>query len=296
MFAETPSLPLDSDLPSVAEAHEGRRRLPGAFSIRIDRIQPDKNQPRKNHDDAAQREFNDSIRQMGILEPITVRFDQSEKVFRIIAGERRYRAALELGLAEMPCWERTPKNEDVLLHQIAENWQRAELHPYDIADALARLRDSNGYTQKRLAELTGKPESEISRLLSLLKLDPQVQQEARNDSSGFLTKRHLLAVAHVPAAQQQTFLRTVKDAGMTAIETERLVRANKSKTERPGSPPAHRFRYVTTKAVVTVAFRAKNAPTADVLAALDEARKQAEDLDKRTKLGSEEIDAEKSLT
>ena len=105
------------------------------------------------------------MRRLGILQPITVRYIETENIYRIITGERRYHAACEAGLAEIPCWVQSPKEEEVLLHQIVENWQRLDMHPYDLADALARLRDANGYSQQDLARETGKSEGEISKLL-----------------------------------------------------------------------------------------------------------------------------------
>ena len=72
----------------------------------------------------------------------------------------------EAGLAEIPCWVQSPKEDEVLQHQIVENWQRLDMHPYDLADALARLRDANSYSQRDLARETGKSEVEISKLLA----------------------------------------------------------------------------------------------------------------------------------
>ena len=163
--------------------------------IALDRICPDPAQPRKNLDTKAQQELTAAVKRHGILQPITVRYIESDNIYQIITGERRYHAAREAGLMEIPCWVQTLKNEDVLLQQIVENWQRADLHPYDLADALARLRDANGYTQKDLARATGKSEGEISKLLAILELDPAVQKAARQDETGRITKRHLYAVA-----------------------------------------------------------------------------------------------------
>ena len=132
-------------------------------------------------------------------------------MYQIIAGERRYQAALAAGLSEIPCWVQNPKEEHILVHQIVENWQRAELHPYDLADALARLRDVTGYSQKKLAEVTGKPESEVSRLLSLLRINPAVQQQARRDMAGTVTKRHLVALAQLTPEDQQEVMVEVKE-------------------------------------------------------------------------------------
>lgn len=220
-----------------------------------------------------------SIRRLGILQAITVRYIEREDIYQIISGERRYLAANEAGLTQMPCWVQSPQAKDVLLHQIVENWQRADLNPYELADALAVLRDANHYNQKELARETGKPESEISRLLSLLKLDPAVQQEARADATGLLTKRHLFAVAQLPEAAQPDVLRAVQDQKLTALETERIVKektaiARGRKTR--GAPLVQRLRYRTTKAVVTLDFRKRTIEQGDILATLDEVRHQVE--------------------
>src|SRR5207249_2189312 len=155
-----------------------------------------------------------SVREHGVLQPVSVRYMSENSVYLIIAGERRYQAAKEIGLSELPCWVQRPEDKHILVHQIVENWQRADLHPFDLADALAQLRDTNGHSQADLSRLTGKPESEISRILSLLKLEPDVQKEARREIAGDITRRHLIAVASLnPAAQQQVY-RAIKEKGL----------------------------------------------------------------------------------
>src|SRR5205823_4563479 len=171
-----------------------------------------------------------SVREHGVLQPVSVRFVAKTRSYFIIAGERRYQAAKELGLAELPCWVQRPEDRDILVHQIVENWQRADLHPFDLADALAELRDTNRYSQADLARLTGKPESEISRLLSLLKLDADVQKEARVEATGEITRRHLIAVATLNPVAQQRMYRVVKEKGLTALETEQFVKETKAQT------------------------------------------------------------------
>lgn len=257
---------------------QDQRRLAGAFNIKIEHIRPDPDQPRKTIDPVGVQQLAASIRQHGILQSISVRFDPGEQTYYIIAGERRYLAAKEASLTEIPCWVQRPEERQVLVHQIVENWQRAELHPFDLADALTRLRDNNDYSQADLARLTGKPESEISRLLSLLKLDPDVQKEARAEQSGEITRRHLIAVATLnPAAQQQVY-RTIKEKGFNALETEKLVRDTRIKavpTDRRGAHQAERIRFKTENAMVLIQFRRGKVIQADILAALDEARQQA---------------------
>jgi ParB family chromosome partitioning protein len=276
-FTAEPSLSLVPDGPSGANALQGRRRLSGAFSIETHRIRPDPNQPRKNLDTEKQRELTASVRRLGILQPITVRYIEGEEIYQIIAGERRYQAAREAGLAEIPCWVQTPKNEDILLHQIVENWQRADLEPLELAEALEVLRNANGYSQKQIAELTGKPESEISRLLSLLKLDPQVQQQAQQGQPGTFTKRHLTALAQLPQEEQQEMMNVIQEKRLSAVDTERVVQEKKAQDrgeKSRGAPVARPFRFTTPKATVTITFRKRFTSTKDILAVLEDVRSQ----------------------
>ncbi len=256
---------------------DGRRRLGGAFAIAHDRIRPDPAQPRRRVDTDAQIELNASIRRLGILQPITVRYVEAENVYRIITGERRFHAACEAGLSEIPCWVQSPKEEEVLLHQIVENWQRLDMHPFDLADALARLRDANSYSQQDLVRETGKSKGEISKLLAILDLNPAVQKAARDDQTGHITRRHLYAIRALPAERQLSFLRRAQQEAMTATDMEQLA------AKETGDPPSHRrrgapvshHRFSTSQATVSLTFRKKDVTTEDILAALDEARCQA---------------------
>src|SRR5207245_4101503 len=124
-----------------------QRRLAGAFLIKLEHIRPDPAQPRKTIDSKRLQELVASVREHGILQPVSVRFVPESSCYFIIAGERRYQAAKEIGLIELPCWVQRPDERQVLVHQVVENWQRADLHPFDLADALAELRDTNEYTQ-----------------------------------------------------------------------------------------------------------------------------------------------------
>jgi ParB family chromosome partitioning protein len=134
-FTSRSQLPLSDKQSAVTGPLEGRRKLGGAYSIDISRIRPDPIQPRKKLETEAQRELVASVKRLGILQPITVQYIESENLYQIITGERRYHAAKEAGLPEIPCWIQTPKEEDVVLHQIVENWQRLDMHPYDLAVA-----------------------------------------------------------------------------------------------------------------------------------------------------------------
>jgi len=274
-FTAPSRLPLAGNPATSAGPVQGRRRLGGASLIEIGRLRPDPQQPRKRYEPAAEAELLASVKRHGILQPITVRYVAGEDGYRIIAGERRYRAARSAGLAEVPCWIQTPREEEVLLHQIVENWQRLDMHPYDLADALARLRESTGMSQKEIAEATGKSEGEISKLFALLDLSPAVQKLARDDTAGRITKRHLYAVRTLPAERQEAVLRQSQEQGLTAQETEKLASREQQKLEgspaRRGAPVSyHRFR--TTNATVSFTFRRKDVGPEDILAALDEVR------------------------
>jgi ParB family chromosome partitioning protein len=253
---------------------DGRRRLGGAFAIARDRIRPDPAQPRRRFDTEAQQELNASVKRLGVLQPITVRYVDTENVYRIITGERRYHAACEAGIAEIPCWAQSPREDEVLLHQIVENWQRLDMHPYDLADALARLRDANSYSQRDLARETGKSEGEISKLLALLDLDPAVQKVARDDQNGRISRRHLYAIRALPAERQLSLLRRAQQEAITAVDMEQLA-AKESECSanhrRRGAPVSH-HRYSTSQATLSLTFRKRDVTTEDILAALDEAR------------------------
>jgi ParB-like chromosome segregation protein Spo0J len=180
-------------------------------------------------------------------------------------------------MEEIPCWVQTPKDQEILVRQVVENWQRADLHPYDLADALAQMRDGLGFSQKKIAELTGKPESEISRLLSLLKVNPLIQREARQDKTGLISKRHLTAIAQLPKEDQQEAMVEIKSKQMTAIQTEKLVQETKKEQRgeaKRGAPVGAKFRYTTSAALVTIAFRKKTASDKDALAVLTELQAQ----------------------
>ena len=152
------------------------------------------------------------------------------------------------------------------------------MHPYDLADALARLRDSNGYSQAELAAATGKSKGEISKLLALLDLDADVQKLAREDQTGHVTKRHLYAVRSLSAEDQKELVEKVQRDGMTTEETEALVERKRpaSRASNPRGAPTHRIRLTTSRATVLLTFRRKHVSDEDVRKALDEARRQVE--------------------
>jgi ParB family chromosome partitioning protein len=257
-------------------ALQGRRRLAGAFAIAIERIRPDPNQPRSKLDPVAQTELTRSITRLGILQPISVRFIKKDNVYQIIAGERRFQAAKTAGLIEIPCWIQDPDEEEVLLHQIVENWQRSDLQPFDLADSLSRLKDTTGFSQKELAVETGKSEGEISKLFSILTLDPDVQKIARDDTSDRITKRHLYTLVSCSPQTQRAVVEHVLSRNLTVEDTDRMVAEEKRKTKPAASPgaPVTRLKFRTSNATVLMIFRKKHVDHNDILAVLNEVKRQ----------------------
>ena len=262
---------------------EDKRRLVGAFWIKTDRIEPDPNQPRKKRDPVKQKELTESVRKWGILTPVSVRFVAEENTYRIIAGEGRFQAALTVGLDEVPCWIQDPDEKDVLTHQIIENWQRSDLDPYELFDALVCLRESNGYNQREIAKVIGKPESTISKVLSLAQLSEEVQTKTREGNSEIFSQRHLIALAQIPPEDQQEVMIAIEKKGLSAIETEKFLKQRRErqlKKDGRGSPLSTVFRYRTSLASVQIKFRKKNVSPEDVQTVLREVgmqMKNAED-------------------
>jgi ParB family chromosome partitioning protein len=143
--------------------------------IPIEDIEPNPNQPRQNLGDLS--ELVASVREKGVLEPILVRPIGSR--FQIIAGERRYRAATEAGLSELPCVVRSSDDAEVLEIALVENLQRKDLTAFEEADGLKQLADAYGYTHEKMAEKLGKSRSSITETLSLTAIPEAVRQVCR---------------------------------------------------------------------------------------------------------------------
>ncbi len=277
-FESTEPLPFDAAAandPSQA----GRQRLKGAFLIDLDRIRPDPIQPRREFDVDQMEHLTASIRERGVRQPIRVWFVPGDGVYQIIAGERRYRAAKAAGLKAIPCIVdeqpsgMVPERKHLLLEGIVENWQRADLKPLELADALIELRDQHGLSQDEIARLTGKPKGEISKFISMQRIDPDLQQELRVDDSGKFSRRHLGAVAKVPQEQQRAFVEQIKSENLTAAEAEREASRllQRSWRKRPQGRTGTTRRFAIGSATVEVKFRRRGAADAEVLDVLQRA-------------------------
>jgi ParB family transcriptional regulator, chromosome partitioning protein len=166
------------------------------------------------------------------------------------------------------------EGKEVLIDQVVHNWQRVDLKPLETANALARLRDEFGMSQQELAVATGKPASEISRLLSLERLSPETKREAEESGPGTLTRRHLIAIAQLEPERQAEIVARIRVGGLSAVETERAV----SKIRRPrtvgktSKGPGAVRRYAVGSATLQITFRKSSASAEDVLNVLDRVR------------------------
>ena len=184
--------------------------------LSVDKILPNPGQPRRYFDGEALRELADSIRQYGILQPLTVR--RGRQGYELIAGERRLRAAKLAGLREVPCLLARADEEDSPLLALIENLQRRDLHWYEEAAAIARLLTSYGLSQEQAAEKLGKSQSAVANKLRLLRLSPECVSLLREHG---LSERHARAL-----------LRLTDDEARLAAAREIVARAyNVAQTE-----------------------------------------------------------------
>lgn len=279
-FAQTSGLQFETR-ENVPPEQQGKRRLPGSYMIERDRVVPDPNQPRKEFDEAEMKALTASIEARGILQPLTIRWNADISKFMIIDGGRRFDAATRLKLEQLPVWEQKGEGKDILIDQIVHNWQRANLRPFETADALARLRDDFGLSQKDMAEVTGKSKSEISKLLALKdKVAPDLQELARFDESGTMTQRHLYNVSRLKPDQQREVVEAVQRDGLSAAETEKLVQthagiAPPKPTRKKAKGIAFRQkRFRTTEADVLITFRKTKFNDDDLRTVVHELRRQ----------------------
>lgn len=147
--------------------------------IELSKISVNPNQPRREFDETALGELADSISEIGIIQPITLR-KINEDEYQIIAGERRYRASLKAGLKSIPAYIRTADDENVMEMALIENIQREDLNSVEIALAYQHLIEQYDLTQERLSERVGKKRTTIANYLRLLKLPAPIQMALQN--------------------------------------------------------------------------------------------------------------------
>ena len=181
---------------------EGAKSLVGNIvEISIEDIYPNPNQPRTYFDEKALNDLAESIKSLGIIQPITLRKDGQK--FEIISGERRYRASKIAGLETIPAYIRLVNDQELLEMALVENIQREDLDPIEVALTYQRLLDEVGMTQENLSQRVGKERSTITNSVRLLKLSPDIQKGVR---SGQISAGHGRAIMGLDSEEKRQIL------------------------------------------------------------------------------------------
>jgi ParB family chromosome partitioning protein len=189
--------------------------------IAIEKISSNPNQPRREFDEEALTELANSIREIGIITPITLRQTTDGK-YQIIAGERRWRAAKAAGLTAIPAYIRTVEDEGVMEMALVENIQREDLNAIEIALAYQHMADAIGMTQERISERVGKSRTSVTNFMRLLKLPAQIQMALKNHEIDMGHARALLAIDS-PSAQIKLF-KDIQKNNYSVRKVEELVK------------------------------------------------------------------------
>jgi ParB family chromosome partitioning protein len=198
--------------------------------IAIEKIMSNPNQPRREFDEEALEELANSIREIGIITPITLR-QMSDGKYQIIAGERRWRAAKTAGLTSIPAYIRTVEDEGVMEMALVENIQREDLNAIEIALAYQHMADAIGMTQERISERVGKSRTSVTNFLRLLKLPAQIQMALKNHEIDMGHARALLALES-PSAQIKLF-KDIQKNNYSVRKVEELVKIIKDGADLP---------------------------------------------------------------
>ena len=190
--------------------------------VPIEKIKANPAQPRREFDQTALQELADSIAEIGIIQPITLRKVDDEN-YQIIAGERRWRASQLAGLSAIPAYIRTADDENVMEMALIENIQREDLNALEIALAYQHLLEQYGLTQERLSERVGKKRTTIANYLRLLKLPAPIQVALQNKEIDMGHARALLTLDN-PALQIRIFEETLRE-GYSVRKVEQMVKA-----------------------------------------------------------------------
>lgn len=211
---------LSALIPSAADGKTESRGENATLDVSVDRITPSPFQPRRSFDEVKMEELAGSIRNQGIIQPLVVR--PKADGYELIAGERRWRAAMKAGLTRVPVVVRQASDHEALQLALVENLQREDLNPIEEANGYRRLQEEFDWSQEEMAERVGKSRPAIANSLRLLSLPPEVQHE--------------VSAGNLPAGQARALLglhtealivaacRDVISKSLSTRETEKMVR------------------------------------------------------------------------
>ena len=222
---------LDALIPSGGVAKTAEKPVKvtdkdGVVNVKISKVEPNREQPRKNFDEDALQELAESIKQFGVLQPILVQ--ERDDYYEIIAGERRWRAANIAGLKEVPVIIRNLTEQEIVEIALIENIQREDLNPIEEAQAYKRLLTEFNLKQDEVAERVSKSRTAVTNSMRLLKLSDEVQQMVIDE---MITTGHARALLAIEDPEQQYILaQKVFDEKLSVRDIEKLVK-NLGKTK-----------------------------------------------------------------
>ena len=214
---------IDADLKTTSGTlkTEVVEKQTGVLNVPLEKIDINPHQPRKDFDETALSELAASIKMHGIIQPLTVSAIPNGR-YRLIAGERRFRASRIAGLKDVPVYIRQANDDNLLELALLENLQRENLNAIEIALSYKRLMDDLDYTQEQVAERMGKDRSTVTNYIRLLKLPPDIQVAVRN---GVISMGHARAIINVDVVDKQLYIFSeIKNRGLSVRQTEDLVR------------------------------------------------------------------------
>lgn len=212
-----------------------------AVKLKLNEIEPNKNQPRKVFDDEALSELSASIEKHGIIQPLLVR-PLPGGTYQLVAGERRWRAARMAGLTEAPVVIRELSDEDASALALIENLQREDLDPIEEAEGYRYLMDTYSITQEEAAQKVGKSRSAVANLMRLLSLPKDVLELVRAKTLSAGHARALLPLEDSALIAQ--FAKEIIEKGFSVRQTEKLVK-DFLKPQKPGKKNAEKDKYIT---------------------------------------------------
>ena len=272
------TLPTSGAIPEESAKYQGCTRIKSALLIQVDRVAPDPNQPRKEFEAESLRQLADSLKERGQLQPIRVRWDVAMERWVIIAGERRWRAAVQAGLPTITAVEAAKPltADEILEEQLIENCVREDLKPIEQARAYKALIDSRGISQRQLAETLRIAQATVAKTLALLTLPEEIQAAVDASEIG---PTEAYQLSRVDDPQEQVRMAHEAKAGrLRRDEIEQRIRA----TRKGRGGIRGKAKKVTTRTFktaggprVTVEFK-KGLDGRSLVAALREALAQAE--------------------
>ncbi|OWZ83482.1 ParB/RepB/Spo0J family partition protein [Natranaerobius trueperi] len=218
---------LDALIPEIKNENEQPNNSKDEETISIESIEPNPHQPRKEFSEERLDELAQSIKTYGIIQPIIVTPERDK--YRIVAGERRYRASIKAGLTEVPVIKKDFTDTQMMQIALLENIQREDLNPIDKGEALKKLVDEHGLTQNQLSQELGIGRSSLANLLRLLQLDKFVREKVKE---GELSEGHARCLISLKAEDQKKVAKKILQQELSVRATENLVKQYTSNNKK----------------------------------------------------------------